>query len=49
VGPPEVETNLWFYKAAACLKLARTVPHWQDKTEEMLDEGLGVLEAGTTQ
>jgi aminoglycoside phosphotransferase (APT) family kinase protein len=48
VGPREVETNLWFYKAAACLKLARTVPHLQDKTEEMLDEGLRVLEAGAT-
>jgi aminoglycoside phosphotransferase (APT) family kinase protein len=46
VGPREVETNLWFYKAAACLKLARTVSHRQDKTEGMLDEGLRVLEAG---
>ena len=43
-GPPDAETNLWFYKAAACLKLARTVSHWQDKSEEMLGEGLGVLE-----
>jgi aminoglycoside phosphotransferase (APT) family kinase protein len=45
VGPSEVETNLWFYKAAACLKLARTVPRWQEKTEAMLDEGFLVLEA----
>jgi hypothetical protein len=48
VGPPEMETNLWFYKAAACLKLARTVPHWQDKSEQMLDEGLRALEVRTT-
>jgi hypothetical protein len=43
VAPPEVETNLLFYKVAACLKLARTVAHWQDKSEVMLDEGLCLL------
>lgn len=48
-GPPEAETNLWFYKAASCLKLARTVPHWREKAEAMLDEGLRVLEAEATQ
>jgi len=48
-GPSEAETNLWFYKAASCLKLARTVPHWREKTEAMLDEGLHVLEAEARQ
>jgi len=43
VGSPEVETNLLFYKVATCLKLARTVAHRQDKSEVMLDEGLGLL------
>jgi hypothetical protein len=42
-GRPEVERNLHFYEAAACLKLAKAVPHWQEKTEVMLDEGLRVL------
>jgi hypothetical protein len=44
-APSGAETNLWFYKAASCLKLARTVPHWREKAEAMLDEGLRVLEA----
>jgi hypothetical protein len=44
VGQPDVKINLWFYEAAACLKLARTVPRWQEKSEAMLDEGLRVLD-----
>ena len=48
VGRPEVAKNLRFFEAAACLKLAKynlchPVPHWHDKTEAMLDEGLRVL------
>lgn len=43
VGLPVVNKNLCFYQAAACLKLARAVPHWQEKTQVMLDEGLRVL------
>ena len=48
-GKPEVKTNLWFYEAASCLKLARTVAHWQEKSEQFLDEGLRVLDAETLQ
>jgi len=48
VGPPDLQTNLLFYQAAACLKLARTVAHWQDKSEVMLDEGLGLVNLGAT-
>jgi len=53
VGPPDAKKNLCFFEAAACLKRAKhsldqSVPHLQDKTEEMLDEGLRVLEAGAT-
>ncbi|HLW98762.1 MAG TPA: phosphotransferase [Candidatus Acidoferrales bacterium] len=46
-GDPEVKTNLWFYEAAACLKLARTVPRWQEKSEQFLDEGLRILDRET--
>ena len=46
VGRHEVSKNLWFYEAAACLKLARTVPSWQENSEAMLDEGLRVLDRG---
>jgi len=49
VGSPEVETNLLFYKVASCLKLARTVAHWQEKSEVMLDEGLGLVDLGVAQ
>ena len=45
-GPPELRTNLLFYQAAACLKLAGTVARWQEKSEVMLDEGLGLLDLG---
>jgi hypothetical protein len=48
-GAPEFRTNLLFYRAAACLKLARTVAHRQEKSEIMLDEGLGLLNLGVTQ
>ncbi len=44
VGQPDVRMNLWFYEAAACLKLARMVPRWQENSEAMLDEGLRVLD-----
>ena len=48
-GPPEMRRNLRFFKAAAYLKRAkhsfcRQVPHWREKTEAMLDEGLRALE-----
>ena len=46
VGRPDFQTNFLFYQAAACLKLARTVAHWQEKSEVMLDEGLGLLGLG---
>ena len=46
VGRPDFQTNFLFYQAAACLKLARTVAHWQQKSEVMLDEGLGLLGLG---
>jgi aminoglycoside phosphotransferase (APT) family kinase protein len=46
VGPTELQTNLLFYQAAACLKLARTVAHWREKSEVMLDEGLSLLDLG---
>jgi aminoglycoside phosphotransferase (APT) family kinase protein len=49
VGPPELRTNLSFYQVAACLKLARTAAHWQEKSEVMLDEGLGLLGLGVAQ
>ena len=42
-GPALVHTNLLYYNVASCLKLARTVPHWQEQSEIMLDEGLGLL------
>ncbi len=53
-GRREAEKNLHFYEAAACVKLAKykannSVPRWQEKTEAMLDEGLRVLDRGTTQ
>jgi aminoglycoside phosphotransferase (APT) family kinase protein len=49
VGQPLAEENLRFFEAAACLKLAKynlchPVPHWHDKTEAMLDEGLRILD-----
>ena len=49
VGRPEVERNLRFYEAAAYLRLATRhlsdpIPHWEEKTETMLDEGIRVLE-----
>ena len=49
VGQPLAEKNLRFFEAAACLKLAKynlchPVPHWHDKTEAMLDEGLRILD-----
>jgi hypothetical protein len=48
-GPPGAEKNLRFFEAAACLKWAKhnlthQVPEWEDKTNTMLDEGLGILE-----
>jgi hypothetical protein len=42
-GRPVAERNLRFYEAAACLKLAKSIHHWQERTEAMLDEGLRVL------
>jgi aminoglycoside phosphotransferase (APT) family kinase protein len=48
-GSPELRTNLAFYQVAACLKLARTVAHRQEKSEVMLDEGLGLLDLGVAQ
>jgi aminoglycoside phosphotransferase (APT) family kinase protein len=48
-GPPDAKKNLCFFEAAACLKRAkhsldRSLPHWREKTEAMLDEGLRILE-----
>ena len=48
-GPRDFQTNLLFYQVAACLKLARTVAHWQEKSEVMLNEGLSLLGLGSTQ
>ena len=56
VGFPEIEKNLHFFSAAACLNLAiRHVfdegPSWhekQDKAEAMLDEGIRIMEGKTT-
>jgi hypothetical protein len=53
-GRPEAERNLRFYEAAACLRLAtrhlsNPVPHWEEKTDAMLDEGLRVLGREATQ
>ncbi len=47
-GQPEAENNLHFYEAAACLKLAKSVNHWEERTEAMVDEGLRVLEQKAT-
>jgi aminoglycoside phosphotransferase (APT) family kinase protein len=52
-GRPEAERNLYFYEAAACLKLAehnlsKSVPRWKEKTEAMLDEGLRVVDREAT-
>ena len=44
VGQPEVKKNLRFYEAAACLKLAKPVPQWRERTEAILDEGLRILD-----
>jgi hypothetical protein len=48
-GRPDVGSRLAFYKAATCLQLAKynlahPVPHWRDKIEDMLEEGLHILE-----
>ncbi len=45
-GQPLAEKNLRFYEASACLKLAKSVNHWEERTEAMVDEGLRVLEQG---
>ncbi len=47
-GQPEAAKNLHFYEAAACLKLAKSVNHWEERTEVMVDEGLRVLEQEAT-
>jgi len=55
-GRPEVQKNLRFFEAATCLNLAkhalcRPGPHpqtKQDKAEAMLDEGLRIVEGGTS-
>jgi len=50
-GPPQVASNLPFYKAAFCLKGAirdveAKIPEWHERTEFMLDEGLRLLREG---
>jgi len=51
LGQPQAERNLRFFQAAAFLKLAThhlspSAPHWENRAEAMLDEGLRVLEQG---
>ena len=48
-GRLDVGSRLPFYKAATCLQLAKynlahRVPHWREKIEAMLEEGLRILE-----
>ena len=47
-GQPLAEKNLRFYEAVACLKLAKSVNHWEERTEAMVDEGLRLLEQEAT-
>jgi hypothetical protein len=55
-GHPEVKKNLRFFEAATCLNLARHTlcrpgprpQSKQDKAEAMLDEGLRIIERGTS-
>jgi len=53
-GQPEAVRNLPFFEAATYLNLAvrhlsDAVPDCQERTEAMLDQGLGVLDGGTLQ
>ena len=48
-GRADAAANLRFYEVVACLQLAKynivhRVPHWREKLEALLDEGLRLAE-----